>query len=85
MFHVDGRRGKERMDARLLRLSDSFPRFINIRFIRARQPGNHRDLRLRLTDGWSANLNRYPSDSFEVVGRSGWKSGFDDIHAHARQ
>ena len=50
----------------------------------ARQPSDDGDLALT-RPRWIAHFNRDPSDSFQVIGRGGWESRFDDIHAEARQ
>ena len=64
---------------------NGFPGFINIAFRSARQPGNDRDFSIGFSCWGIAHFLRDPADSFQVIRRSGRESGFDDVHAQARQ
>ena len=69
------------MDARTLCTLHGFPSFIDVRFIRPRQPGNNWHFRIRTTRRRIAHFERNSSDSFKIIGRGGGKPSFDNIHA----
>ncbi len=72
------------MDARLLR-SLTASQALSMSAFRPRQSGDRRDLGIGFSMRRVAYFERDPPDGFEIIGRGGGETGFDNIHAQARQ
>ncbi len=76
VFEVDVRRRNERMNARLLGVTNSLPTCVDVGFDR---PGETRDR-------WSLSRSHRSRDArhrLQVARRGCWKTGFDDVDSHA--
>ncbi len=83
VLHVDVGGGQEGVDAGMGGALDRLPGLVDVAPTGARQPGNDRDVRLRLALGRVAHLDRDAAHGLQVVRGGGGEAGLDDVHAQA--